>query len=171
MRGICCCALLILLLLASPTSAIERKKDGAYLCTPEMAAGFMFDEQQHHWRSAIFKPGSSFILRLKYLGERSDTSFGTRNVWDAFDATIVPTGSDDGPPCFSVNTSSTTTPSPLEARIDQYDWLRCSILVEEFVFNARSNRFERHFAGGFLVGDPNNKDTPLMQGGTCTKIQ
>jgi hypothetical protein len=131
-------------------------KDASYFCTGEISAGFAYDKTSKNWKGTTFKAEWKFVLRMKHVQSPGD-----------FDVSITPAGSSDAMPCVSSLSLARAV------QVNEYDLFRCTVLVEDYLFSLRTNRFLKFYAGEYVGEMPtvHTPDTPSVEGGTCTKIE
>jgi hypothetical protein len=146
-------------------------KNATYFCTAEISAGLGFDKSSKKWNSMAFRADEKFVLRMQYLKSRKVETFSGETVLGDFNVTITKQGSNYASPCTydgGVTVEAIT--------VNQYDLFKCtSSLVVEYLISVKSNRFLQTYVGEFVQGDEGLRetlpDTPLITGGTCTKIE
>ena len=141
-------------------------KDASYFCTVELAGGLAFNQNLKKWESAKFRPERKFVLKLKYLTTRTQKDFlGKDETVTDFNVTLTAAGSNSSEPCLKTGDEwSETVP------ISQYDFIACTAGLSEHYFNLKSNRFLTSYMLGYIDGKDNDDNTPVVSGGTCTKI-
>ena len=144
----------LLCLLTNP--AFAQSKDVAYRCAGEAAGGLSYNEQTKKWEGASFRPQQQFVLRMNFVGARE-------NVRD-YRATVTTSGKDTGLPCTSTDTDETVTV------VDSDRSFSCTTVAYDYVFNLSTNRFLSMYVYGYVDGNDSNDNNPVVEGGTCTKI-
>jgi hypothetical protein len=148
---------------------VADKFGGSYFCQTEFAGGGQYNEKTKAWESATFKDKKGFVLSLKYMGSRleKDVSGETKTIRN-YDVMSSEVGSSSPDFCFDLN-----APPEAKSYVDVYDNGRfnCSIpTFEELEVNLPELRFLSSYRVGFIGGDDDNKESPVMSGGRCTKI-
>jgi hypothetical protein len=136
-------------------SFAQGVKEGAYSCTAESSGGIFYNDQTKKWEGTGFRALSKFILRLKYVRTIAEG--------DEFAVTITPGGRNDALPCASYRTQL--------AQIDDLGFLACRTEFYNYKFNLKAGRFVESYLMGYINGQDINDDTPLVSGGSCTKIE
>src|SRR5262245_6976474 len=136
--------------------AFAQSKDVAYRCVGEPAGGLSYNEQTKKWEGASFRPQQQFVLRMKFVRARE-------NVSD-YGATATTSGKDTGLPCTTTDTEETVTV------VDSDRSFSCTTVAYDYVFNLSTNRFLSMYVYGYVDGKDSNDNTPVVEGGTCTKI-
>ena len=157
MKKIACCLWLVLWM---PSLALSsERRDGGYYCTVKFVGGISYNDMLGQWQGAVFKPSGNFVMKLSF--RETIKVFGVD--FDTYDVFITDEGTsqaiycvDDGKP-----------PS-----IDETGAFSCSTLhgIYVYKFNFGNHRFIRIYTAGYTNGADNNKDTPSIAGGLCTKI-
>lgn len=130
--------LIVLLTVSStPLNAGER-----YLCVPEQAVGFSFDESLGKWKSV-----NLVAENVKFTIGRVTSSDSALAVTSA-DASYEECRSNKG----FVNTGEA--------------YFAC--IFGEFIFNKTTGRFIRTYTAGFIDGLDNKENTPALLLGRCT---
>lgn len=154
------------LLLAFPTKNAQalEAKNATYYCVVEMAGGLYYDESSKRWRSGTFHTDDKFVLKLKYLRTQMGKDFVNRDeAIQTFNVAIVEGGSNTDAECRSRDWSEV-----VEVRPNNY--IVCNAVLSDYIINLSNNRFLRNYMSGYVDGADNNKNTPAISGGTCTKI-
>jgi hypothetical protein len=136
-------------------SVAQQTKEGAYSCTAESSGGIFFNDRTKKWEGTGFRPLSKFILTIKYVRTTADG--------DEYAATITPSGRNDALPCLSYRTQL--------AQINELGFLTCRTEFYNYKFNLKAGRFVEAYLMGYINGQDINDDTPLVSGGSCTKIE
>src|SRR5262245_28457723 len=145
---------ILLMLCAGP--ALAQSKDVAYRCVGQAAAGLSYNEQTKKWEGASFRPQQQFVLKMKFVRARE-------NVSD-YGATVTTSGKDTGLPCTSTDTDETVTVTDSDRSFS------CTTVAYDYVFNLSTNRFLSMYVYGYVDGKDSNDNTPVVEGGICTKI-
>jgi hypothetical protein len=153
-------------LVLSASSAMAPK-DASYYCTVEFAGGLTFNQTLKKWESAKFRPERKFVLKLKYLTTRTQNDYlGTNETVTDFNITLTAAGSNSSELCLKTGDEwSETVP------ISQNDFITCTAGLSEDYFNLKSNRFLTSYMLGYIDGKDNDENTPVVSGGTCTRIE
>jgi hypothetical protein len=146
----------LVLAMPSMVSGLERR-DGGYYCTVKFAGGIAYNGKE--WQGAVFKPSGNFVMKLSFRETIKDLDR------DAYDVAITDEGTSEPEYCL-VNAAPPRPPS-----IDKTGVLSCAIHgIQEYKFNFGNHRFIEVYTAGYTNGADNNKDTPSISGGLCTKI-
>lgn len=153
-----------------PTSAsaqFQLGKDTSYFCVGEFAGGISYDEATKKWKGTAFRADEKFVLRLKFLKTRIEKWYGNENeTVYYYNATITASGQNSVEACENDDNSD-----PKTHRIKEgFPFLFCWASLQQYKFNLKDNRFLRSYLVGYFSGGDNNKNTPSVAGGTCTKI-
>jgi len=155
----------------SPISRAQNSEDASYFCIREMAAGLTYNSSLKKWAGVqLGSEGSfsKFILRMRFLKERVQ-----RNVLDEeedvsdYEVTITEAETNYGFPCRSAGAGVITR---IVTVVGDDGNLDCSARAYSFTFNIENNRFISVFLHGYVDGIDNNENSPMVSGGTCTKI-
>jgi len=151
MRQIIHWVLMIAVWLCSMASAaLAQSKDAAYYCVSEAAGGLWYNEQTKKWEGHSFHAEQKFVLKI-----------GLVRSWVRREYKVLITQSGQkGLPCFGFSNEETITK----------DRILCTTYVHDYRFDLQTNRFLAIYFHGYLDGNENNNNTPVIQGGTCTKI-
>jgi hypothetical protein len=156
---------------AVPASHAQTPNDAAYLCTSEMAVGFQYNKSLKKWEAVTL--GSEglfgkFILRLKHLKDRVQRSPSGENE-DVADyvVTITEMGTDTAVACTFGGTGIGS--KIIIVGDNDNGNVVCTAKRHRFTFNIESNRFISVFLYGYVDGEDNNRNMPMMSGGTCEK--
>ena len=122
------------------------QSNGAYYCVPEISGGLAYDEATKKWVGSVFRVSSYPRFIMKVTGNR---------------ITITDSGSNVARPCEPTSSRSQTD-GPLT--------FRCVSSLVDYVFDLRTNRYMAIYTIGYTNGEDNNNNTPLVAGGTCTRI-
>ncbi|MET4242744.1 hypothetical protein [Bradyrhizobium sp. RT10b] len=153
----------MLALLTENAQAVEAK-NATYYCAVEMAGGLFYDENLKRWRSGTLRTDDRFVLKLKYLTTRMGKDLVNRDeVVLTFNVAIVEGGSNTDAECRARDWSEV-----VEVRPNNY--IFCNAVLSDYVINLSNNRFLRNYMSGYVDGVENNKNTPAVSGGTCTRI-
>jgi hypothetical protein len=153
--------------LASVSAHAIEPKSVAYYCTTEAAGGLWYDEQLKKWRSANFRTGKGFVLKLQFLSATKEKMFESATELTAvnkFNVTVTEAGSNSDRACRNMKDYKL----PISVWGD--GWVRCDVSLTEYIFNPTTNRFMAAYLVGYVDGDDNNDNTPSIAGGVCTKI-
>jgi hypothetical protein len=154
---------MVVLSIATSAHAGIAPKDASYFCVGEFAGGLWYNERTKKWEGATFKPDAKFVMRMKHL--RSETrkdSRGKDEPAQVFDVTITPEGGRVAETCLQPDGSVVFSSDRMT--------FRCLGVRDEYKFNLENNRFLSFYLFGYFDGADNNKDTPVVTGGVCTKI-
>jgi hypothetical protein len=155
----------ISILVASPPAQAIQPKDASYFCVTEMAGGLVFDETLKRWRGASLRTDDKFILKLKFLGMKMGKDFvGKDEMVLSFNVSVTPSGSNSPSECRS----RADWGDVIEVRANNY--LLCNAVLSDYTINFANNRFLSNYMSGYVDGANDNKNTPAVTGGTCTKI-
>lgn len=156
---------IILALTLTGSAVALPARDATYFCNVKAAGGLRYDEQTKVWRSANFKPGNSFVLKLKFVASRTQKSWNDKDEpVNDFSVTLTEEGSNSEKKCYNSRTFKEII------TISSINYINCNSSITEYTFNLESNRFLAAYLVGYVGGDDNNDDTPSISGGTCTKI-
>jgi hypothetical protein len=152
-----------------PVSHAQTPNDVAYLCTSEMAVGFEYNKSLKKWEAVTLGSEglfSKFILRLNHLKDRvqRDPSGENEDVTD-YVVTITETGTNAAVPC----TFGGTGIGSKIIIVGNNGNVVCTAKRHRFTFNVESNRFISVFLYGYVDGEDDNRNMPMMFGGTCEK--
>lgn len=153
------------------TSHAQNSEDASYFCTRQMAAGLAYNATLQKWEGVQLSAEGSFsrfILRMKFLKERVH-----RNILDEeedvndYEVSITEAGTNSPFPCRGAGTGFSTK---IITVVGDNGDVECSARTYSFTFNIESNRFISVFLHGYVDGIDDNENTPMVSGGTCTKI-
>ncbi|WP_316159791.1 hypothetical protein [Bradyrhizobium sp. SZCCHNRI20481] len=152
------------LLLCTHAYAIEPK-DVTFYCTSEAVGGLRYDEQLKKWRSANFQADGRFVLKLEFVSTTSEPIYegASPSIVHRFRITVRPAGSTIDSRCIADSDDGLVAVWPR-------GHVRCSYSLSELRFNPANNRFLESYLIGYISGEDNNKDTPSIAAGICTKI-
>jgi hypothetical protein len=144
--------------------ALGQSKDAAYYCVAEFAGGLLYDATAKKWQGASFRADNKFVMRMKYVGSRIEQSGSSDWSITEYMVTITEAGKAYASPCSDAGS--------YEAKpvLSSNSWIVCNSSLTDYQFNLKTNRFLSVYAQGYAGGDDNNKNTPSVSGGTCTKI-
>ncbi len=146
----------------------QNRKDLAYFCVSEFAGGLSYNATTGKWESSRFRVDAKFVLRFKFLKSRMGKDFlGEDEPVHDYNITLTASGSNYAALCedfFRPNDREIITTNDNE-------FFRCTASLTEYIFNLKSNRFLAAYLLGYVSGEDNNKNTPSVSGGTCTKIE
>src|SRR5262245_2922054 len=149
-------AILGLACLILSSTAFAQSEDVGFRRGGDAAAGLWYNEQTKKWEGASFRPQQQFVLKMKFVRARE-------NVSD-YGATVTTSGKDTGLPCTTTDTEETVTV------VDSDRSFSCTTVAYDYVFNLSTNRFLSMYVYGYVDGKDSNDNTPVVEGGTCTKI-
>jgi hypothetical protein len=113
--------------------------------------------------SATFRPRGKFVLRLTFVKSRKEKLTDQFEVnYDDYEVTITEAGQNQAKSCKKGQTRT--------ASLDEYGFLSCEALLQEYQFNLKAMRFLQVYPVGYVNGIDEKGDTPSVSGGTCTKI-
>lgn len=141
-------------------------KDASYFCAEDISAGLVFDQRTKQWKSTTFRADKKFVLRLKLLETHKSPADINRYKYNV---TITDAGFSEPWKCLNSHLSSTGTGDDPVVVLDLFDVFWCTAGGHEFKFNFKNNRFLRASLIGYVDGK-DDRDTPSIDGGTCTKI-
>lgn len=122
---------------SSPLHAEER-----YMCVPDHAAGFSFDQSSSTWKSVNLRAENErYIISGETLSESA--------------LSIVSAGA-NYEECHSNKGFGSTNEAYFEC------------VFGEFIFNKNTGRFLRTFTAGYIDGLDNNQNTPAILIGRCS---
>jgi hypothetical protein len=155
---------LVSLLLVGGANAQELKS-ASYYCTAHFSGGLFYDAKKKSWDSATFNPGDRFLLRIQYERTRKikDEATGTEEPVHEYRVTRTGEGSDVAEPCIDYSRTDS-----LVALFDGMSVI-CSASLTRYTFNFGNNRFLGAYLEGYTDGQDDNKNTPHVAGGICTK--
>jgi len=142
------------------TASAQLGKDASYFCIAEIAGGLSYDQGLKKWKGAEFSTNGRFVLRLKHLRTRVEQGILPDGIVHDYNVGITDAGRNVPRSCVARSEEPVTVP--------EVGWLVCTAGLREYRFNLRTNRFLSIFLIGYIDGDDNN--SPLIEGGTCTKI-
>jgi hypothetical protein len=134
--------------------------DGKFFCTGEFAGGVAPDKNNNKWHGSIFRADGRFVVALKYERSRPMENVPSFMQHD-YAITVTEAGSSTPSKCFSHGAAELVT-------IWTPKNISCRSIMYEFWFNFEMNRFLKTFISGYVDG---STDTPMIEGGTCTKIE
>jgi len=165
------------ILIASVTSANAQfvpSGDASYLCTAEIAGGLAYDDEMKKWKGTTFETDKKrmsfgwdkkFVLRLKFLRSRIEKFLSKDELVHDYRVTMGPA---DG---FTFELPCTGRGPDKAVPVDVFGWVRCSGAGSfEHKFSLITNRFLSAYLDGYVDGLDIKEETPLVLGGTCTKI-
>ncbi|WP_061029718.1 hypothetical protein [Bradyrhizobium sp. CCH5-F6] len=157
--------LLGLCVLAGPADAIAPRS-ATYYCTPDAAGGVSYDKQLQRWNAANFRPAKAFVLKLNHLSSAREKMFdgAELSAVNRFNVALTESGSSKDIPCRNMRDFS----KPIE--VWDEGWVRCDFNLTELRFNPENNRFLTAYLVGYVSGDDDNSDTPVIGIGVCTKL-
>ena len=128
--------ILILISTSAPLNAEEL-----YLCVPDQATGFSFDESLHRWKSVnLVAEDVKFIIR-RVASSQSAISIGsTKSNYEECRSNIGFVSSNE-------------------------TYFKC--IFGEFLFNRTTGRFIRTYTAGYIDGHDNKENTPAILIGRC----
>ena len=142
-------------------AASQEIKEAQYFCVVEMAGGLSYFKDRKKWGGTIFQPEGKFVLHVSRVETRKEGALGvqtyTMNLTDA--------GQENKSPCYSI---SGTLNELVEVHTTRY--MLCDRSLTQYRFNLITNRFTAFYYPGFINGQDNDDNTPVVKGGTCTKI-
>ena len=155
------------LALVPPTSAgaqLPFGKDASYSCVVEASGGIRFNETTKKWEGTQFRTDRKFVLRLKFLKTRVEKDFlGKDETVHDYRVTIALSGGGGAHECFNWASGDRDI-----VTIKRDGLLVCDYRTL-YKFNLKTNRFIGAYLLGYISGE-DDKDTPAISGGTCTKI-
>lgn len=126
----------------------SKRLADAYICIPDLATGFRYDEKAHQWVISSFK-----VRGEKYLFKKDASGLWK---WSEFGTTTQPVECEDN------------------AYARERIWIRCHSHFHTAIFSFRALRFQHVTLGGYVHGhapsDANKPDTPYIEIGTCTPL-
>jgi hypothetical protein len=154
----------------SSISWAEDSEDASYFCTRQMAAGLAYNSSLKKWEGVVLPSEGSFskfTLRMKFLGDRVQRNILNENeeVMD-YEVTITEAETNNAFSCRSVGTG-------IHSKIvivGEDDIVVCSARNYNYILNRENNRFVSVYLHGYVDGIDSNENTPMVSGGTCTKI-
>lgn len=146
-------ALAIAAMLCPPPAASQGD---SWLCIPDRATGFSFDEGSREWRSTNFRISNDrFVLR------RAKGNEGKDYAWTSKDVVWL---------LFETGRSHPVISCPNDFVGNQ---ITCFVPFHHFSFNRKSLRFQIIYPIGYVREDPSqdsNADTPNIMIGRCAPI-
>jgi len=159
-------AALPLLLAGAAAEAQIAPKDASYSCAAEFAGGIRYNEQTKRWEGPTLKPEAKFVMRMQHVRSIKRKNFrGKDEPAQVFDVTITKADSNTPLPCYSWQVPSR---SVVLGGVDMS--FGCFGALHEHQFDLKTNRFLISSTAGYIFNTDNNNDTPIVIGGTCTKI-
>jgi len=131
---------LVLTLTSAPLNAGDR-----YLCVPQQAAGFSFDESLSRWKS------------INLVAE--DVTFIISKVTSSRSALAIVSAESNNEECRSKQGFVNTNEAYFEC------------VFGEFRFNKSTGRFLRTYTAGYTDGLDNQENTPAIVIGRCSSFQ
>ena len=129
--------LVILTLTSAPLHAGER-----YLCVPDQAAGFIFDQSSRRWKSVNLRSeGEKYIIKQVSFSKNALSIVSAQASYEE---------------CRSDNGFENSNEAYFEC------------IFGEFKFNRITGRFIRTFTAGYIDGLDNKENTPAILIGRCT---
>ena len=130
--------LAVLWVLASASVYAEER----YMCVPDQAAGFSFDQNSSRWKSVNLQAEKErYIISGETL---TDSSLSIVSAGANYDE------------CRSDKGFSNTNEAYFEC------------IFGEFIFNKNTGRFLRTYTAGYIDGLDNNQNTPAILIGRCS---
>jgi len=167
------CAIVYLTLLGAMvplTSDAQEAEDASYFCKSEMAAGLTYNSRLKKWEGVQLSSESSFskfILRMKFMNERVRRNvLGEEEDVIDYEVTVTEAEANNSFSCRSVGSGVN---SKIIVVGDEQNVV-CSARTYSFTFNLENNRFISVYLHGYVDGVDSNENTPMLSGGTCTKI-
>lgn len=154
----------------SPIAWAEDSEDASYFCTREMAAGLAYNSSLEKWEGVKLPSGGSFsrfIFRMKFLGDRVQRNSLDENE-DVNDYEVTVTEAETNT-AFSCRSAGTGIHSKIVV-VGEDDNVVCSARNYNYTLNRENNRFVSVYLHGYVDGVDSNENTPMVSGGTCTKI-
>lgn len=147
----------------------QSVKGGTYYCVVEFSGGLSYDSSRSSWRGTSFRADGKFVLKVNVLSTKQvETLFDktkTETVHE-LDVTITEGGSSTPHPCLPIY------PDPSQRTVTAYglSYIHCESTLTTYKINLENGRFISAYLQGYYNGQDNNKNTPGISGGTCTKI-
>jgi hypothetical protein len=169
--GVCAVLFLIVLVAILPTaSSAQNDKNSAYNCTAEAEGGLFYNKALKKWQGREFTPDHKFVLRLRFLRtyiRKKEDEFQEDETINVYEATITNAGESFAQKCQSYSDTK-------EVAVGKYNTVFCEAELFEYKINLDSKRYLATYSVGYAVGlhnDDEHSDTPVIEGGTCTKIE
>jgi hypothetical protein len=142
-------ALAIVLIILPGTAPCEGlstpPQNASYFCTVDFAGGLSFNENLKKWQSTTFRADRKFVLRLKFVASRTQKNYlGHDEPVLDFSVTITEAGSNSPSKCTSEGSNVVT--------VDQFNYVRCSTALTDYVVNLENNRFLASYIVGYVDG-------------------
>jgi hypothetical protein len=151
---------------AGMACAKADEKEVSYFCTSEFAGGLAYNDVSKKWEGTTFRTRDRFVLKLRLVDSGVDQYGSSQFKYSIYLVTVTLAGTNDAGQCVKDGMGD-----PRRIRVWESGIVECEANVTFYKFNIRNNRFIAAYLHGYVDGADNNKNTPSVDGGTCTKIQ
>ncbi|TIU80480.1 MAG: hypothetical protein E5W13_03095 [Mesorhizobium sp.] len=143
---------------------------GSYLCVGSASGGIKFEAASKKWVPATFNVSDSkFVVAVRSGSIKEIPVFGMRVQAMQYQISIRPFGS-DGRGCGVSSRMLELDIEPPRLSIFPSGRVQCSSSLEDYDFNFGDLRYLRVYPVGFIDGQDNDRNTPNIEIGTCSRI-
>src|SRR5262249_53877696 len=153
-------------------SKAQSNQSFAYYCTAEVAAGLTYSEAQQKWVGASFHANNQFVVRLNLVRtyvRKKERQFDEDQLMKVYEVTITPRGENRERQCVSASGDKEIVVHGF------YNIVGCDAYGLDYKINLNINRYLMTYSVGYAVAvgehGEGHADTPMVEGGICTKIQ
>ena len=143
----------------------EQDFSGAYFCTAEAAGGVRFNDSTERWQGTRFTADTKRIITIERGGKVLDV---VPESLDYYYVTYKYHGEDIDLGCVDV--SDTLSEFPQLIHINDGE-ISCKTYGGWLEVNLRNGRFLQTSTAGYTDGIDNNRNTPAVVIGTCSRIR
>jgi hypothetical protein len=162
-------ALFALLAVNSSTTLAQSWNGAFYSCAVEATGGLAYDATIKKWKGAAFRPDKKFMLLMEYKGRRENQPEYGKETVDDYNVEIVQSGTAEPRDCI-VPDSDYSEKGWVVGVWSDGTVENCHDFITTYKFNLRTGRFLSIYAIGYIDGKDDDSNTPVISGGTCTKI-
>jgi hypothetical protein len=141
---------------------------GSYFCVSDAAGGVWFDKATNKWIGSTFSASERYVVKIVQHSLMPDT---LGNMSTTYTVSVAAHGQQagEGIPCTSANGDLRKVDVGLNF-IGETGEFSCMQFGGEWVMNLKNMRFLQSYLWGYVDGVDDNRNTPYVQIGTCTKI-
>jgi hypothetical protein len=162
----CCCFFGATATFAEVTTEFE----GTYFCTADAVGGVRYNEVAGDWVGYEFGAGSRYILNIRNNSEILDEFNGEMRMTYFIEFLEHGAGSNILANSCSTKSNQLRSINPLASFISDSGYFSCNLTGGDLTVDLGTLRFLKSYTWGYVDGVDDNRNTPFIMVGTCSRV-
>jgi hypothetical protein len=143
---------------------------GTYFCTADAVGGVRYNEFTGDWVGGEFTAGNIYILNIRNNREIIDEFNGKLRMTYFIEFSEQGAGSDILANSCNTKSNQLRSINPLASFISDSGHFSCDLIGGDLAVDLGTLRFLKSYTWGYVDGVDNNRNTPLIMVGTCSRV-